>query len=69
MQSRTLIRKKNYDFNLAQMLLGKLKFELVDWPTNSCDLNPQENVWSMMDKINNKELEITTNISFESAKK
>ena len=44
---------KNDDLNLAQKLLGEFGIELVDWPAYSCDLNPQENVWSMLDTVKN----------------
>ena len=40
-----------------KLLTEKHGIEMVNWPANSCDLNPQENVWSMLDKIKEKEIE------------
>lgn len=52
---------KDDEHNLAYKLLTEQHgIEMVDWPAKSCDLNPQENVWSMLDKIKEAEVDKRT---------
>lgn len=41
----------------AKTILNKKGIELEDWPPYSPDLNPVENVWALLNKIKNEEID------------
>ena len=55
---RAIFQQASAPCHKAKMItncLKKMKITVLDWPGNSPDLNPIENLWSMVEKLPEKD--------------